>query len=120
MGWDGGSRHFSCLRNRQSRITDGDMQRRCFGVAVTRAAATGAALAIGLAVAGCSASGPISSPSASSSAVTTNAGPTSANPSQDAQSLAVAFIPTYLRMLDDLRLDQTRPLDDIYQVAVAP
>lgn len=32
----------------------------------------------------------------------------------------IAFIPSYLRMIDDLYSNANRPLDDIYQVAVAP
>ncbi|CCH88562.1 conserved protein of unknown function [Modestobacter italicus] len=30
------------------------------------------------------------------------------------------MIPTYLETIDDLYLDPSRPLDDVYQVAVAP
>jgi hypothetical protein len=43
---------------------------------------------------------------------------TTANPAEDAQAQAIALIPTYLRTIDDLYLDPSRPLDDIYEVAV--
>jgi hypothetical protein len=43
---------------------------------------------------------------------------TTANPAEDAQTRAIALIPTYLRTIDDLYLDPSRPLDDIYEVAV--
>ncbi len=53
------------------------------------------------------------SPSPSSSAPVTTA-----DPAEDAQAQAIALIPTYLRTIDDLYLDPSRPLDDIYEVAV--
>jgi hypothetical protein len=99
------------------------MQRRCYGVAVTRAAATGAALAIVLAIGGCSSSSDQTSATASTSgpvATSTSAAPTTADQSQAAESLAVALVPDYLRTIDDLYLDPSRPLDDVYAVAVAP
>jgi len=43
-----------------------------------------------------------------------------ADPAQDAQSHAVALVPTYIQTIDDLYLDSSRPLDDIHEVAVAP
>ena len=43
---------------------------------------------------------------------------TTADPAEDARSQAVALVPTYLRTIDDLYLDPSRPLDDIYEVAV--
>jgi hypothetical protein len=91
-------------------------------VAVRRATATAAAVVLGLTVSGCSSSGDASSTAltSSTSSPSSSAAPTAANRSQDAQSEAVAFVPTYLGMIDDLRLDPSRPLDDIYQVAVAP
>jgi hypothetical protein len=91
-------------------------------VAVRRATATAAAVVLGLTVSGCSSSGDASSAAltSSTSSPSSSAAPTAANRSQDAQSEAVAFVSTYLGMIDDLRLDPSRPLDDIYQVAVAP
>ena len=91
-------------------------------MAVRRATATAAAVVLGLTVSGCSSSGDASSTAltSSTSSPLSSAAPTAANPSQDAQSEAVAFVSTYLGMIDDLRLDPSRPLDDIYQVAVAP
>jgi hypothetical protein len=41
-----------------------------------------------------------------------------ANPAENAAAQATALIPTYLRTIDDLYLDPSRPLDDIYEVAV--
>jgi hypothetical protein len=88
-------------------------------VAVTRAAAA-AAVVLGLTATGCSsqdapstASSSAASPSPSSSAAVTTA-----SPAEEAQSQAVALVPTYLRTIDDLYLDPSRPLDDIYEVAV--
>jgi hypothetical protein len=88
-------------------------------VAVTRAAAA-AAVVFGLTATGCSsqdasstAPSPAASPSPSLSAPITTA-----DLAEDAQSQAVALIPTYLRTIDDLHLDPSRPLDDIYEVAV--
>jgi hypothetical protein len=91
-------------------------------VAVRHATATAVAVVLGLTVSGCSSSGDASStaPTSATSSPPSNAGPTTANPSQDAQSQAVAFVPTYLATIDDLYLDPSRALDDIYQVAVAP
>ena len=88
---------------------------------VTRAAATAVVAAV-LTVSGCSSSGngsstaPISTAPGSSS----SAAPSPADPSTDAEAQAVAFVPTYVRTIDDLYLDPARPLDDLYEVAVAP
>lgn len=86
-------------------------------------AATAAAIGI-LTVAGCaSSSGPSSTGTPNATTLTPSARtsvPQSSNPSQEAQARVLAFVPTYLRTVDDLYLDQSRPLDDIYQVAVAP
>src|SRR4051794_35082105 len=98
-------------------------KRRCSGVAATRATAAAAAVVLGLTVSACSSSGDASSTaptSPTSSPPSWSAAPTTANPSQDAQSQAVAFVPTYLGTIDDLYLDPSRALDDIYQIAVAP
>jgi hypothetical protein len=91
-------------------------------VAMRRATATAAAVVLGLTVSGCSSSGDASSTAltSSTSSPSWSAAPTAANRSQDAQSDAVAFVSTYLGMIDDLRLDPSRSLDDIYEVAVAP
>jgi hypothetical protein len=92
-------------------------------VAVRRATATAAAVVLGFTVSGCSSSSDASSTartSATSSPPTSSAAPTTANQSQDAASQAVAFVPTYLGTIDDLYLDPSRPLDDLYDVAVTP
>src|SRR3954470_8950808 len=98
-------------------------KRRCSGVAATRATAAAAAVVLGLTVSACSSSGDASSTaptSPTSSRPSSSAAPTTANPSQDAQSQAVALVPTYLGTIDDLYLDPSRPLDDLYEVAVTP
>jgi hypothetical protein len=92
-------------------------------VAVGRATATAAAVVLGLTGSACSSSGGASSTaptSSTSSPPSSSAVPTTASPSQDAQSQAVALVPTYLGTIDDLYLDPSRALDDIYQIAVAP
>jgi hypothetical protein len=92
-------------------------------VAVRRATATATAVVLGFTLSGCSSSSDASSTartSATSSPPASSAAPTTADPSQDAQSQAVAFVPTYLGTIDDLYLDPSRALDEIYQVAVAP
>jgi hypothetical protein len=92
-------------------------------VAATRAAAAVAAAVLGLTISGCSSSGDASSTaptSATLSPPSSSGAPTTANPSQDAQSQAVALVPTYLGTIDDLYLDPSRPLDDLYEVAVTP
>jgi hypothetical protein len=92
-------------------------------VAVTRATAAAAAAVLGLMVAGCSSSGDASSkaPTATlSGPLSSGAAPTPADASQNPQSQAVALVPTYLGTIDDLYLDPSRTLDDIYQIAVAP
>jgi hypothetical protein len=91
-------------------------------VRVTWAAATAAAVALVLMVSGCSSSGDGSStaPTSTSSGSSSGAGPTTTDPSDDAEAQAVALVPTYVRTIDDLYLDPSRPLDDLYEVAVTP
>jgi hypothetical protein len=92
-------------------------------VSATRATATAAAVVLGLTVSACSSSGDASSPvltSSPSSPSSSSAAPATANPSQNAQSQAVAFVPTYLGTIDNLYLDPSRALHDIYRIAVAP
>ncbi len=88
---------------------------------VTRAAATAAA-ALLLTVSGCSSSGDGSStaPTSTSSGSSSSAAPTTTDPSDDAEAQAVALVPTYVRTIDDLYLDPSRPVDDLYEVAVTP
>lgn len=88
---------------------------------VTRAAATAAVAAV-LTVSGCSSSGDGSSAAQTSttSGPSSSAAPSTTDPSSDAEAQAVAFVPTYLGTIDDLYLDPSRPLDDLYEVAVAP
>lgn len=88
---------------------------------VTRAAATAAVAAV-LAVSGCSSSGDGSStaPTSTTSGPSSSAAPSTTDPFNDAEAQAVAFVPTYLGTIDDLYLDPSRLLDDLYEVAVAP
>jgi hypothetical protein len=88
-------------------------------VAVTRAAAA-AAVVLGLTATGCSSQdAPSTAPSsAASPSPSSSAAVMTASPAEEAQSQAVALVPTYLRTIDDLYLDASRPLDDIYEVAV--
>lgn len=85
-----------------------------------RTAATTLAV-VGLAVSACSSSPDPSQPSASatpSHSITATA--TEPDAQQAARTQVIAFIPAYLRMIDDLHSDANRPLDDIYQVATTP
>ncbi len=88
-------------------------------MAVTRAAAV-AAVVLGLTATGCSSQDASSTApsSAASPSPSSSAAVTTASPAEEAQSQAVALVPTYLRTIDDLYLDPSRPLDDIYEVAV--
>ena len=88
-------------------------------MAVTRAAAV-AAVVLGLTTTGCSSQDASSTaPSSAASPSRSSSAPvTTASPAEDARSQAVALVPTYLRTIDDLYLDPSRPLDDIYEVAV--
>jgi hypothetical protein len=92
-------------------------------VTATRPATAALAIAVGVCVAGCSAAprdSAASSPPATSRAPSSGASSSSTDPTDEAKSQAVALIPTYLRTIDDLYLDAMRPVDDIYDVAVAP
>ena len=89
-------------------------------MAATRATAAAAAVVLGLTVSACSSSDDASTTAPTSSTPSSSAAPTTANPSQDAQSQAIALVPTYLGTIDDLYLDPSRPLDDLYEVAVTP
>ncbi len=88
-------------------------------MAVTRAAAV-AAVVLGLTTTGCSSQDASSTaPSSAASPSPSSSAPvTTASPAENARSQAVALVPTYLRTIDDLYLDPSRPLDDIYEVAV--
>jgi hypothetical protein len=92
-------------------------------VAVTRASAASAAVLLGLAISSCSSSpdnssaGPTSTTSGSPSA---SPATTPASETQDAESQAVALVPTYLATIDDLYLDPARPLDGLYEVTATP
>lgn len=94
-------------------------------MAAGRVMAPAAAAVIVLTLSGCSSSsGPSSGPSSAETSTSTSlpgsTEPTTPSPTQNAQAQVRAFIPTYLRMVDDLYLDPSRPLDDVYQVAIAP
>jgi hypothetical protein len=99
-----------------------DRKRSGGRVQVTRTAVTAAVAAV-LTVSGCSSSGsgsstaPTSTPTSGSSS---SAAPSTTDPADDVRAQVVEFVPTYLRTIDDLYLDPSRPLDDLYEVAVAP
>ncbi|WP_299960148.1 hypothetical protein [uncultured Modestobacter sp.] len=88
-----------------------------------RTVAAGVALLVVPFVSSCSSSGPSSStePSALTSSSPSSNTPTVApDPGQDARSEALALVPSYLRAIDDLYLDPSRALDELYEVTVAP
>jgi hypothetical protein len=94
-----------------------------FDMTAKRTAAAPLAVLVALGVAACSGSSGTPAPSSipeASGAPSSSASETSTNATKDAESQAVALIPTYLRTIDDLYLDSSRSLDDIYTVAVAP
>ena len=98
-----------------------DRKRSGGRVQVTRTAVMAAVAAV-LTVSGCSSSGgsstaPTSTPTSGSSS---SAAPSATDPADEARAQAVEFVPTYVQTIDDLYLDPTRPLDDLYEVAVAP
>ncbi|RBY91416.1 hypothetical protein DQ241_06025 [Blastococcus sp. TF02A-30] len=79
---------------------------------------------LALTASGCSSS---SDPGSSSSPTSKTAPSQTPSPSvptpgpvEEAQALAIALVPDYLRTIDDLYLDPSLPLDGIYEVAVAP
>jgi hypothetical protein len=94
-------------------------------VTVIRTATAGAAaMLLALTASGCSSSsdaGPWSSPtSGTPTSETSSPSPTTSSPTEEAQAAAVALVPDYLETIDDLYLDPSLHLDEIYQVAVAP
>lgn len=96
-------------------------ERRSY-VTATRAATTALAVLLASGVAACSSSPEKSaapSTPTSSGAAASSAATSSINPSDEAAAQAVGFVPTYLRVIDDLYLDASRSLDGVYQVAVA-
>lgn len=87
------------------------------------AMATVAAGSLLLTLSGCSQSEASSSGSSAPTMPTTpteSAPAATSSPAQRGQAQVLAFVPTYVRMIDDLYLDPSRSLDDIYQVAAAP
>lgn len=88
---------------------------------IRRVATTTLAL-LGLSVSACSSSTRVSEAPASTAPheSTSSAASTGADTTPSVRDSVLAFVPTYVRTLDDLRTDPTQPLDDIYQVAVAP
>lgn len=88
-----------------------------------RTMAGAAAVLLALTALGCSSSDSDSSTSPTSGTApseTPSPSPTTSTLAEEAQALAVALVPDYLRTIDDLYLDPSLPLDGIYEVAVAP
>lgn len=100
-----------------------DQKRSGGRVQVTRTAVMAAVAAV-LTVSGCSSSGGGSSAAPTSTTTSgsssSSAAPSTTDPANDARAQAVEFVPTYVQTIDDLYLDPSRPLDDLYEVAVAP
>lgn len=121
-GWEGEGSDPSASRNRQSRFQGRQRDGRRSPLTALRGVTAAVAVLVVLALSGCAPSEPSSSgPPADAKSTTPAAGRTpTSSPAQSAQAQAIAFLPTYLRMLDDLYLDPSRPLNDIYQVAVTP
>lgn len=83
----------------------------------------GAAVVAVLVVSSCSSSRSDSSTapsSTTSSAASTSTSSAATDPAQEAKAQAIALIPTYVGTIDDLYLDPSRSLDDLYEVTVAP
>ncbi|MCZ2812112.1 hypothetical protein O2W15_11765 [Modestobacter sp. VKM Ac-2979] len=91
-------------------------------MALTRLVALGTALIAVLSVLSCSSSRTVPSTQQTSTASQTSstASEATADPSQDAEAQALALIPRYLQTIDDLYLDPSRSLDELYEVSVAP
>lgn len=91
---------------------------------VIRTAPRAVAVLLALTVSGCSSSSAPASSSSPTSGTSTSQtpspSPTAPSPAEEAEALAVALVPDYLGTIDDLYLDPSLPLDEIYQVAVAP
>ena len=91
---------------------------------VIRTVAGAAAVLLALTASGCSSSsdpGSSSSPTSETApSRTPSPSPPTPGPVEEAQALAIALVPDYLRTIDDLYLDLSLPLDGIHQVAVAP
>lgn len=92
-------------------------------MALTRLVAVGTALIAVLSVSSCSSSSsvpPTPQTSTTASPTSSTTSEAAADPSQEAESQALAVIPRYLQAIDDLYLDPSRSLDELYEVSVAP
>ena len=99
-----------------------NQERRSY-VTATRARAAALAVLLASGVAACSSSPEPStapSPPTTSSPAASTAATTSTDPGGEAEAQALALVPTYFQVIDDLYLDPSRSLDDVYRVAVAP
>ncbi|WP_233488934.1 hypothetical protein [Blastococcus sp. TF02-09] len=99
-----------------------DRKRSGGRVQVTRTAVMAAVVAV-LTISGCSSSGGGASTAPTRTTTpgpSSSAAPSATDPADEARAQAVEFLPTYVQTIDDLYLDPTRPLDDLYEVAVAP
>src|SRR3954447_13749487 len=120
---DSRARPFSLRTETGTVATTVVYQERRSYVAVRRAGASALAIILVSGVAACSTSTATSaapSTRATSNAPSSSAANSSVAPSEASAAQAVALIPTYLQVIDDLYLESSRSLDDVYEVAVAP
>lgn len=71
-------------------------------------------------VVGCSAGAETAPTGTATTSSATSAPTTAVDPEQQAAEEAVALVPTYVETVNGLLADPTRPIDDIYTVAVDP
>jgi hypothetical protein len=117
-----GPNRMGCVMEQAVSLTRMATQGRCLGV--TRTAATTAVLAVTVGSSLVACSGPANVDAASSASVTpssSSSSPTASasDPTEEAASQAVALVPAYVAKVDDLYLDSSRPLDEVYEVAVS-
>jgi hypothetical protein len=86
----------------------------------TRGAAATTLALLGLTASACTSSAHPSAGPTPSTPHESTAPTATSKPAPSTSDPVLALVSTYVGTLDDLRSDPTRPLDDIYQVAVAP
>ena len=73
-----------------------------------------------LALVACSPSEPATASPSNTASPATTAASTTTDPTQEATEQAQALVTAYFQTIDALYADPTRPIDDVYGVAVAP